>query len=142
VAEHAATFLSWGSLGQGILSGKYSADHRFAADDRRNRPTYVNFSGEGWQRNLRIVDTMRTIQNGNPSRSLVQIALRWILDRIPGAVALTGIKRTSQIEDAAGALGWSLTPAEQKQLDAISRSQDAQSDPGRDDDGRHAEAPV
>lgn len=38
--------LTWGSLGQGILTGKYGRDVRFSEDDRRSRPTYPNFHGE------------------------------------------------------------------------------------------------
>lgn len=115
------TFLSWGSLGQGILSGKYSRTHQFDDSDRRNRAAYTNFSAEGRARNLRIVDAMNDIRQQYPSRTLPQIALRWILDRVPGSIALVGIKRVSQIEDAAGALGWSLSAADLERLDAVSK---------------------
>lgn len=52
-------FLSWVSLGQGVLSGSTSRESAFSPDDRRRRPTYVNFHGERFARNLDIVDTMR-----------------------------------------------------------------------------------
>ena len=39
------TILTWGSLGQGILTGKYTKENvNFGNDDRRSRDIYVNFS--------------------------------------------------------------------------------------------------
>ena len=122
VEQQGATFLSWGSLGQGILTGKYDIAHKFESNDRRSRSTYANFTSEGRHRNLRIVEVLRALKGANGSRSLTQIALRWILDRIPGSVALVGIKRREQIKDAMGALGWRLSRDEIDRLDAISRT--------------------
>ena len=122
---HAAapmTFLSWGTLGQGILSGKYSQETRFAADDRRNREAYVNFHGEKLQKNLNIVEQLRKIQkNKYPRRSLAQLAIRWVLDRFPASVALVGIKRTEQLTDGAGALGWCLDEDDFLAMELVSR---------------------
>ncbi len=119
-SETGAAFLAWGSLGQGVLTGKYNLKHEFGADDRRSRPVYVNFSEEGRERNLRIVACLRTIQEKRPERSLAQIALRWILDRVPNSIVLVGVKRRAQAIDNAGAADWRLTAAELAQLDAVS----------------------
>lgn len=41
------TPMTWGSLGQGILTGKYTKGNiDFGADDRRSRDIYINFHGE------------------------------------------------------------------------------------------------
>ncbi len=122
IRDFGTTFLAWGSLGQGILTGKYDATHRFAANDRRARDIYVNFNNLR-ERNLLLVETMRDIQRRHPSRSLAQIALRWILDRIPGSVALVGINRPSQIQDAAGTLGWTLTAEDIALLNSVSKTE-------------------
>ncbi len=45
-------FLSWGSLGQGILSGKYDHKTKFSETDRRSRKTYANFHGEKLKNNF------------------------------------------------------------------------------------------
>ena len=44
--EYEMTPFTWGSLGQGILSGKYDKNCKFEANDRRSRDIYVNFHGE------------------------------------------------------------------------------------------------
>ena len=113
------TFLSWGSLGHGMLSGKYSAGTSFGPDDRRSRPVYSAFHGEGLDKSLRIVDAMRSIVADSPGRTLAQVAIRWILDRLPASVALVGIKNPAQLAENAGAFGWRLTP---DQFDALDRA--------------------
>ena len=101
-------FLSWGSLGQGILSGKYDGASEFSGNDRRSRGVYVNFHGEKLAHNLRIVDYMRSILPYYKDKTLSQLAIRWILDKIPFSIALTGIKRPDQLKDNFGAVGWRL----------------------------------
>ena len=118
-AERGPTFLSWGSLGHGMLSGKYSADTSFGPDDRRSRPVYSAFHGAGLDRSLQIVDAMRAMLADLPGRTFAQVAIRWILDRFPGAVALVGTKSPAQLADNAGSLGWRLSQA---QFDALDRA--------------------
>lgn len=112
--------LTWGSLGQGVLTGKYGADASFGADDRRSRAVYVNFHGERLERNLRIVESMRGVSE-RTGRSLPAIAVRFILDRLPGSVALCGAKRPAQIAESAGAADWRLADEDMELLDEISK---------------------
>lgn len=101
-------FLSWGSLGQGILSGKYDQNTTLPETDRRKLEVYVNFHGEKLAHNLRIVDYMREILPHYENKTLTQMAIRWILDQIPFSIALTGIKRTEQLKENCGGLGWKI----------------------------------
>lgn len=101
-------FLSWGSLGQGILTGKYGRNSVFSDDDRRRRGEYRNFHGAGLEKNIRIVNKVRKLEREYGGRSSTQIAIRWILDRLPGSIALTGIKTPLQLRENAGALGWTM----------------------------------
>ena len=60
--ELSMTPLTWGSLGQGVLTGKYDKTNvNFDSSDRRSRDIYVNFHGEKLLKNLEIVETMRPI---------------------------------------------------------------------------------
>ena len=112
-------FLSWGSLGQGILSGKYNNSKKFSKDDRRSKTTYINFHGEKLKKNLLIVNKMKTIFE-NTGKTLPQIAIRWILDYLSFGIVLVGIKNTEQIIENVGAFGWNLTKDEIDSLDSIS----------------------
>ena len=105
------TPMTWGSLGQGILTGKYGADAVFGSDDRRSREIYTNFHGEKLARNLQIVETMRPIAQAH-GVSLAAVAVRFILDRLPSSVVLCGAKRPAQIADSASGLDWHLNEEE------------------------------
>jgi len=114
------TFLSWGSLGHGILTGKYDVRSRFPSNDRRSRPVYVNFHGARLYQNMRIVQAMRELPS-YPTRSLAQIAIRWILDHLGFGIVLVGIKKPVQITENIDAFSWRLTQAEINSLERISR---------------------
>ena len=114
------TPMTWGSLGQGILTGKYSKDSVFGKDDRRSRDIYVNFHGEKLAKNLQIVENMKPIA-ANHGKTPATAAIRFILDYIPDAVVLCGAKNPGQIRANAEAADWKLEPEELELLDKISR---------------------
>lgn len=115
------TPMTWGSLGQGILTGKYTRENVcFGADDRRSREIYVNFHGEKLEQNLRIVDVLRTIAAAH-GKSVPACAIRYILDAIPDSVVLAGVKRPAQLASNLEAMDWHLSAAEQRELDEVSR---------------------
>ncbi len=115
------TPLTWGSLGQGILTGKYTKDNiNFGTDDRRSREIYVNFHGEKLEQNLRVVDVLKKIA-ANHGKSIAACAIRWILDTIPESVVIAGVKRPSQLESNVDAMGWMLDNEELKELNEVSR---------------------
>lgn len=119
-AAAGVTGLSWGSLGQGLLTGKYNQDKRPGEGDRRNRPTYPKFHGEALERNLRIVEAMREMTSRYPGRTIGQIAIRWLLDTRPACAAIVGMKHAGQVEDILGSLGWSLAADDVAELDRLS----------------------
>lgn len=112
--------LTWGSLGQGILTGKYTKDNvSFGSDDRRSREIYVNFHGEKLLKNLEIVEVMKQIA-ARHGKSVSAVAIRFILDRLPESVVLCGAKRPSQILGNVEGVDWHLTQEELRALDAVS----------------------
>ena len=111
---------TWGSLGQGVLTGKYDRSAAFGTDDRRSRQIYVNFHGEKLEKNLQIVDVVQGIA-ARYNKPVSAVAVRFILDQLPGSVALCGAKRPAQILGTAAALGWTLEPEHLKTLEEISR---------------------
>lgn len=119
VGQFGFTPLTWGSLGQGVLTGKYDATSYFGSDDRRSRPTYVNFHGDKLSHNLRIVEVLRRISD-EVGKSIPAVAIRWILDHLPGSVAIVGIKNLKQLESNLEAVGWNLRAEDIDALDAIS----------------------
>ena len=114
------TPMTWGSLGQGVLTGKYDINASFGSNDRRSREIYVNFHGEKFRKNLEIVEKMRPIAEKH-NVPVSAVALRFILDYLKDSVVLVGAKRPSQILGNIAATDWNLTGEEIKELELISR---------------------
>lgn len=119
--NYSLTPLTWGSLGQGILTGKYNLENaNFGADDRRSRDIYVNFHGDKFKKNLEIVEVMRDIAASH-NTSISSVAIRFILDNLKESVVLAGVKRPEQLLGNIEAFGWNLTEKELKILDEVSK---------------------
>lgn len=114
------TPLTWGSLGQGILTGKYDKNCTFDSNDRRSRDIYVNFHGEKLLKNLKIVDVLKEIAK-EVNKSIPAVAIRWILDYLENSVVLAGVKRISQVQSNLEAFGWNLTKEQINRLNEISK---------------------
>jgi myo-inositol catabolism protein IolS len=115
------SFISWGSLGQGVLTGKYGKNTVFETDDRRSRPVYVNFHEEKFIKNMEMLKHINA-KFSNTNKTLSQIAIRWILDKFNNSVVLTGMKNSLQVNDNCDALTWNLSDEEIDYLDSISSS--------------------
>ncbi len=112
--------MTWGSLGQGVLSGKYDKNTVFSENDRRSRQVYVNFHGQKFEQNLRIVSELRNI-TGKYRVPIPAVAIRWILDNLQGSIVLVGIKHPNQIIENVKAFDWFLSREELDLLDHLSR---------------------
>lgn len=113
--------LTWGSLGQGILTGKYTKENvNFGTDDRRSRDIYVNFHGDRLIKNLEIVKVMKQIA-AKYEKPVSAVAIRYILDYLPESVVLCGAKRPDQVLGNVKSTGWKLDEYDLKLLDDVSR---------------------
>ncbi len=101
-AEHEIGVLAYGPLAHGLLSGHFTRETRLAEDDWRRGSDL--FSGENYERNLRIVE-----QLGGLARELgitvAQLAIAWVLANPAVHVAIVGARRPDHIEGAAPAAG-------------------------------------
>ncbi len=113
------TPLTWGSLGQGVLTGKYDINTVFDASDRRSRDVYVNFHGEKLKKNLEIVEKLRPIAK-NHNKTIPAVAIRFILDNIKDSVVIAGVKTEKEMLSNLEALDWHLTEEELQILNEAS----------------------
>ena len=103
-------------LGRGYLTGAYQSSSDFGAGDlRRNLP---RFDDEHLAANRRLVDTVKTVA-GRHGASPAQIALAWVLAKVPDAVPIPGTKRRAYLDDNLGALKVHLTAADMAELDPL-----------------------
>jgi len=75
------------------------------------------FQGEEWQKNLDLVERLRTIAE-EVGKTVAQLVINWTIHREGITAALCGAKRPDQVEENAGAGGWSLTEEELGRVDA------------------------
>ena len=113
------TPITWGSLGQGILSGKYDKNSTFGADDRRSRDIYVNFHGDKLLKNLGIVEVLKEIAK-EVEKPIPAVAIRWILDYLKESAVIVGIKNQQQLQGNMEALGWKLSEEQITRLVEVS----------------------
>lgn len=120
------TPFTWGSLGQGILTGKYKEGCTFGKDDRRSKEIYTNFHGEKFLKNLKIVKVIKEIadeimEDSSTPISVSSVAIRFILDYINNSIVLAGMKNSKQVRDNCKAVNWKLSNSQLKRLELISR---------------------
>jgi len=104
--------LAYSPIGQGRLTGKYSAANP--------PPKSRDFSAHPMSEVDKVVDVLRRIGSAHGDRTPSQVALAWIIAK--GAIPIPGAKSRKQAEDNAGALGWRLDNAELAELDAVAFS--------------------
>ena len=80
IQDEGLTFLSWGSLAEGLLTGKFAPGLDLRADDRRHR--YRNFVGQRFEENRHILGRIADLSSVL-ERPCASIALRWILIACP-----------------------------------------------------------
>ncbi|MEI7859318.1 MAG: aldo/keto reductase [Acidimicrobiales bacterium] len=106
-AELGVLPLAYSPIGQGRLTGKYSAANP--------PPGKRNFSNHPMEVVDGIVAELRSIGEARGGKLPSQVALNWVMAK--GAVPIPGAKNRHQAEENAGALGWTLDGEELDRLD-------------------------
>jgi aryl-alcohol dehydrogenase-like predicted oxidoreductase len=111
-------------LASGLLSGRYTRDTTFAADDHRNYNARgeafdvgETFSGVGLEAGADAAAEFAAITGALPGGTPAQWALRWVIQQ-PGVTSvIPGARNTGQARQNAEAAG--LPPLPQAELGAI-----------------------
>jgi aryl-alcohol dehydrogenase-like predicted oxidoreductase len=99
--------LAYSPIGQGRLTGKYSAAHP--------PPGKRTFSNHPMEVVDRLVAELRRIGEKHGGKLPSQVALNWVMAK--GAVPIPGAKNRRQAQENAGALGWTIDDEDLEQLD-------------------------
>jgi aryl-alcohol dehydrogenase-like predicted oxidoreductase len=114
-ANHIVT-LGYGALCRGLLSGRMRPDTKFEGDDlRRIDP---KFQPPRFAQYLDAVRQLDELAQRRFHRSVIQLAVRWMLDQGIN-VALWGGRHPDQVEAAHGVAGWSLTAVHRELIERI-----------------------
>jgi myo-inositol catabolism protein IolS len=118
--------MAYGSLAYGMLSGTFSVEMNFDSEDwrsRRGRLGNINlfqhlFGPEAFVKNIHAVEELKGIAK-RYGKSLPQLALRWTTSNPVISTALVGCRNENEVNDNVGALGWTISDADMKEIDAI-----------------------
>jgi aryl-alcohol dehydrogenase-like predicted oxidoreductase len=102
-------------LMKGLLAGRLS--DKAPLDERDSRRNYPMYQGEEWEKNQAFVDRLREVAEA-AGKSVAQVVINWTIHQPGVTSALCGAKRPWQIEETAGAMGWSLTPEQSAAIEA------------------------
>lgn len=103
--------LAYSPIGQGRLTGKYSASR-----PPRGRRTFSDFPMTEVEP---IVEELRRIGDRHGGKTPSQVALNWVIAK--GAIPIPGAKNADQAEENAGAFGWRLSDDEVRALDRLGK---------------------
>ncbi|MDO4961762.1 MAG: aldo/keto reductase [Eubacteriales bacterium] len=111
--------MSYGSLGGGILTGKYREPKVYAPSDSRNR-FYKHFQEPLFSKVMKVVELMDTISAEHGDVPLSQIAINWATQKDFVTAGIVGAQDRPHVMQNATAFDWSLTLKELEMLDAAS----------------------
>jgi aryl-alcohol dehydrogenase-like predicted oxidoreductase len=89
-------FVPYSPLGHGFLTGTIRSIDDLADDDWRK--TNPRFTGENFQRNLRIADEVQAIA-ADVGATPAQVALAWLLAKGDDIAPIPGTKRVARVEE-------------------------------------------
>lgn len=120
-AENKIGILSYGSLGGGILSGKYVNQPQFKNSDARSF-FYKFYKGRELERSSKMVEGLREISD-NIKKPSNQIALNWINQKEAVVSAVVGCRNREQSCANALTAEWELTDEQMQKLDLMNSTQ-------------------
>jgi aryl-alcohol dehydrogenase-like predicted oxidoreductase len=115
--EHGIATLAYGALCRGLLSGRMAAGTTFDGDDlRKDDP---KFHPPRFAQYLGAVADLDAFARERFGRTVLELAVRWILDQPGISIALWGARRAGQLDPLPRVFGWRLDDAAKVRIDRI-----------------------
>jgi aryl-alcohol dehydrogenase-like predicted oxidoreductase len=114
--EHDIGVLVYGPLAHGLLSGAMTPTTTFAGADWRSHSS--DFSGETFQRNLRVVDRLKQFAEEH-GMTLPQLTIVWTLSHPAVDAAIIGARRRSHLSETVAAADMTLSEQDRQEIDRI-----------------------
>jgi myo-inositol catabolism protein IolS len=116
--ENHISIIAYSSLAQGILTGKFGPEHKFAEGDHRTKNKL--FLKENYARVQTALNQLGPIADRHPT-SLGNLALAWLIAQ-PQTNAIVGARNAEQAADNAKAAEVKLSQEDLEEIDAIGRT--------------------
>jgi aryl-alcohol dehydrogenase-like predicted oxidoreductase len=115
--EHDMGVLVYGALAHGLLTGAMDETTAFAHDDWRSGAPF--FKGEGFRRNLQLVEALARFASEHLGVSVSRLAIAWTLANPAVDVTIVSARHPAHITDSVAAAELSLTEGELERIDEI-----------------------
>ena len=113
--EKGIALVTYSSIAQGILTGKFARELAFAPGDQRS--SIILFHPEVWPHLYRATEQLKVLAQ-DVNRPLVHLAIRWVLKRAQTAVV--GAKDREQVNSNVAALGGNIPESVFERMTQIS----------------------
>lgn len=115
--EHNVAILTWSTLCRSLLAGRVHRGMNFDKGDiRRVDP---KFREPRFSQYITAVERLSAFAKERYGKSVLELAVRWVLDRPGVSVALWGAKRPEQLDAVSGVMGWKLNASAMTEIDRI-----------------------
>jgi len=120
-------FVPYSPLGHGFLTGAIRSPEQLSDDDWRK--TNPRFTGENFQRNLRIVDEVQAVA-AEAGATPAQVALAWLLAQGDDIAPIPGTKRVARVQENTAADQLELNAEQIERLNNLAPAAGARHDEG------------
>ena len=114
-SEHGIDVMAYGSMGGGILTGKYRSIPNWPAHDVRYT-FYKGFSEPAFSKVMELMKTLDDIAVAHQA-TVSQVAINWTCQKDYVSSALIGVTSMRHVQENMDAFKWQLTSDEMKRID-------------------------
>ena len=112
--------MAYGSLGGGLLTGRYRTVETYETMDNRNRFYGRFFQEPFFSRVMLLLEDMQAIADRHKA-AVSEVALNWSRQKPYSDTCIVGAQKRSRVESNVKCLDWNLTAEEMDMLDAAIR---------------------
>lgn len=114
--EHGVAIITYSSICQGILAGRWRTLDDIPADSRSSNR---RLKPDVFPQVLEVLDLLDEVA-ARHGKTMAQTAIRWLLDQPGVTCTLVGASRPEQVDQNLGALDWTLDPDDWQRLADLS----------------------
>lgn len=114
-------FMSYGTLGYGLLSGAFTTETTFGEGDWRRRGNAFRlplFQEEEFAKELKVVERLKAVAS-HYDKSVAQLAIAWTLGHPAVSVGLVGVRNERELKENVAAADWKLNDEIRDEINAI-----------------------
>ena len=116
-AANGVAVLTWSSLCRSLLAGRVQPGMVFDAKDIRSADP--KFQEPRFSQYMTAVQRLSGFARERYGKTVLELAVRWVLDRPGVSAALWGAKRPDQLDAVSGVMGWRLDTSAMAEIDRI-----------------------